>query len=112
MARRRGREDRRVMKTRISAAGLARLQAFDRPVERFERRWLGGFGKPRRRALIGLLAVVQGCQARGSRPKTLALEVWAAPCLRGEPTPPAAAAEVSGRLQVARGPGPERFLSG
>jgi DNA-binding MarR family transcriptional regulator len=60
VARSRGREDRRVMKTRITAAGLARLQALDRPVERFERRLLGRLGKPRLRALIRLLAAVQG----------------------------------------------------
>ena len=60
VARSRGREDRRVMKTRITAAGLARLQALDRPVERFERRLLGRLGSHRLRTLIRLLEVVQG----------------------------------------------------
>jgi hypothetical protein len=48
------------MKTRITAAGLARLQALDRPVERFERRVLGRLGNHRLRTLIRLLEVVQG----------------------------------------------------
>jgi DNA-binding MarR family transcriptional regulator len=60
VARSRSREDRRVMKTRITAAGLARLQALDRPVEEFERRLLGCLGKDRLRVLIRLLEAVQG----------------------------------------------------
>jgi DNA-binding MarR family transcriptional regulator len=60
VARSRGREDRRVMKTRITEAGLARLQALDRPVERFEQRLLGRLPKQRLRTLIRLLEAVQG----------------------------------------------------
>jgi DNA-binding MarR family transcriptional regulator len=60
VARSRSREDRRVMKTRITAAGLARLQALDRPAEEFERRLLGRLGQDRLRILIRLLEAVRG----------------------------------------------------
>jgi MarR family transcriptional regulator, organic hydroperoxide resistance regulator len=60
VARSRSREDRRVMRTRLTAAGLARVQALDRPIERFERRLLGHLGKHRLPVLIRWLEAVQG----------------------------------------------------
>jgi DNA-binding MarR family transcriptional regulator len=59
VARSRSREDRRVMKTRLTAAGLARVLALDRPIEEFELQLLGHLGKHRQRALIDLLEAVQ-----------------------------------------------------
>jgi len=64
VTRSRGRVDRRVMKTRITAAGLAMLRGLDRPVAEFQRRLLGGLGAARLRGLIRLLEAVREIPSR------------------------------------------------
>lgn len=51
----RGREDRRVVKVFITAAGLRMLKKLDGPVARFHREQLGGMGEARLRLLSELL---------------------------------------------------------
>ncbi len=60
VARSRGREDRRVMRARITASGLALLKALDRPLEIFQRRLLGHLGEQRLQRLIQLLDAARG----------------------------------------------------
>lgn len=48
-------EDRRVIRTCITAAGLALLKALDRPVVALNRQMLGHLGKQRLQSLISLL---------------------------------------------------------
>jgi DNA-binding MarR family transcriptional regulator len=55
----RERRDRRVVSTRITAAGLDLLRKLDAPIEEFHRRQLGRLGKSRLRALTGLLAAAR-----------------------------------------------------
>lgn len=55
VSRSRGREDRRVMRARISSAGLALLKKLDRPVETFHRKTLGHMGERELGAMIRLL---------------------------------------------------------
>jgi DNA-binding MarR family transcriptional regulator len=54
---RRGREqqDRRVIKTRITPAGLDLLKSLDRPVAEYQRQLLGHLGENRLRSLVRLL---------------------------------------------------------
>lgn len=59
IARARGTEDRRQVRARITADGLARLDALDAPVDRLHRDLLGHLGEERLRALIDLLAVAR-----------------------------------------------------
>ncbi|MBV9881010.1 MAG: MarR family transcriptional regulator [Gemmatirosa sp.] len=56
VARSREREDRRVVTTRITAAGLDVLASLDAPVAELHRRQLGHLGAERLRALLDLLA--------------------------------------------------------
>lgn len=60
VARSRGREDRRVMRARITASGLALLKTLDRPLEIFQRRLLGHLGEQRLQRLIQLLDAARG----------------------------------------------------
>ena len=55
VARSRGREDHRVMRARITTAGLGLLKTLNHPVEEFHRQTLGHMGARRLRALIQLL---------------------------------------------------------
>jgi DNA-binding MarR family transcriptional regulator len=55
VVRSRGRKDRRVMRARITAAGLALLRVLDRPVAEFQQQSLGHLGRQRLRVLIQLL---------------------------------------------------------
>ena len=59
VARQRGDKDRRVVTTRITAAGLELLKQLDEPVEDFNRRRLGHLGPERLRTLIELLALIR-----------------------------------------------------
>ena len=52
-------QDRRVITTRITPAGLELLQALDGPVEEFNRKMLGALGEQRLQALIRLLEVIR-----------------------------------------------------
>src|SRR6185312_4323299 len=52
-------QDRRVITTRITPAGLELLQALDVPVEDFNREMLGPLGEQRLQALIRLLEVIR-----------------------------------------------------
>jgi DNA-binding MarR family transcriptional regulator len=52
-------QDRRVITTRITPAGLALLQALDGPVEEFNRKMLGALGEQRLQTLIRLLEVIR-----------------------------------------------------
>jgi len=53
--RNRGQKDRRVIKARIIAAGLALLKSLNREVEQFHRKILGHLGERRLQALVRLL---------------------------------------------------------
>ena len=55
VARSREGQDRRVITTRITPAGLELLQALDRPIAEFNRKMLGPLGERRLRTLIQLL---------------------------------------------------------
>jgi DNA-binding MarR family transcriptional regulator len=55
VARSREGQDRRVITTRITPAGLDLLQSLDRPIEDFNRKLLGPMGEPQLRKLIQLL---------------------------------------------------------
>ena len=59
VARSREGRDRRVITTRITAAGLKLLESLDRPVEQFNRQLLGPLGEPTLRTLIQLLDAVR-----------------------------------------------------
>jgi len=59
VARERGREDRRVVKTRVTEKGLRLLESLDAPVADLHRRLLGHLGARRLRALIELLEVAR-----------------------------------------------------
>ena len=52
-------QDRRVITTRITPAGLELLQTLDGPVEAFNRNMLGALGEQRLRTLIQLLEVIR-----------------------------------------------------
>jgi DNA-binding MarR family transcriptional regulator len=52
-------QDRRVITTRITPAGLELLRTLDGPVEEFNRKMLGGLGGQRLQTLIRLLEVVR-----------------------------------------------------
>jgi DNA-binding MarR family transcriptional regulator len=52
-------QDRRVITTRITPAGLELLQILDGPVEEFNRKMLGALGEQRLRTLIHLLEVIR-----------------------------------------------------
>ncbi len=52
-------KDRRVITTRITAAGLELLRRLDRPVEEFHRRLLGPLGERQLRSLIRLLELAR-----------------------------------------------------
>jgi DNA-binding MarR family transcriptional regulator len=55
VARSREGRDRRVITTRITAAGLELLKSLDQPIENFNRKMLGPLGEPQLRTLIQLL---------------------------------------------------------
>ncbi len=55
VARSREGQDRRVITTRITPAGLELLQSLDRPIEEFNRKMLGPLGEQRLRTLVQLL---------------------------------------------------------
>ena len=59
VARERGREDRRVVKTRVTEKGLRLLESLDAPVADLHRRLLGHLGARRLRALIELLEMAR-----------------------------------------------------
>jgi DNA-binding MarR family transcriptional regulator len=59
VARSREADDRRVITTRITAAGLKLLDSLDRPVEDLNRKLLGPLGEQRLRTLIQLLDAVR-----------------------------------------------------
>jgi DNA-binding MarR family transcriptional regulator len=59
VARSREGRDRRVIITRITAAGLELLQGLDRPIEEFNRKMLGHLGEHQLRAFIKLLERVR-----------------------------------------------------
>ena len=59
VARERGREDRRVVKTRITEKGLHLLESLEAPMADLHRRLLGHLGARRLRALIELLEVAR-----------------------------------------------------
>lgn len=63
---RRQKDDRRVVRTFITPAGLRLLQSLDQPVEEFQRRLLGHMGERRLQSLIRLLALA----GRGSSPQS------------------------------------------
>ena len=52
-------QDRRVITTRITPAGLELLQTLDGPVEEFNCKMLGALGEQRLQTLIGLLEVIR-----------------------------------------------------
>ncbi len=52
-------QDRRVITTRITPAGLKLLQILDGPVEEFNRKMLGALGEQRLQTLIHLLEVIR-----------------------------------------------------
>ena len=56
----RGQKDRRVIKTRITPAGLDLLKSLNREVEQLHRRLLGHLGEERLESLIGLLEAARG----------------------------------------------------
>jgi MarR family transcriptional regulator, organic hydroperoxide resistance regulator len=56
----RGKNDRRVITTRIAPAGLELLRSLDRPVEEFQRRLFGHVSERRLRSLIRLLELACG----------------------------------------------------
>jgi len=56
----RGQTDRRVVRTRITEAGLKVLKELDEPVRRMHRRQLGHMGEEKLRALINLLEEARG----------------------------------------------------
>jgi DNA-binding MarR family transcriptional regulator len=60
LARRREQQDRRVILTGITAAGLRLLEQLDAPVAELHRRQLGHLGDERLRALIALLGSARG----------------------------------------------------
>ena len=68
VARSREQKDRRVITTRITAAGLATLKALDGPVEAFNRGLLGHLGGNRLRSLLRLLEAARKPACSG--PKT------------------------------------------
>ena len=55
VARRRDRNDRRVIMTSITAVGLDLLKNLDEPVVQFHRKMLGHLGPPQLRSLMDLL---------------------------------------------------------
>ncbi len=59
IARVRSREDRRVVITRITAAGTGLLKAIDRPLMEFHKRNLGGLGKEKLGQLIEILESIR-----------------------------------------------------
>jgi len=71
VARSRGEKDRRVITTRITAAGLELLKSLDRPVEEFQHRLLGHLGKARQRTLIQLLEAARRRHVTQTRKESL-----------------------------------------
>ncbi len=61
--RKRGRQDRRVIRTAITPAGLKLLKGLDRPVVALNRQMLGHLGKGRLQELIALLAMARESDA-------------------------------------------------
>jgi DNA-binding MarR family transcriptional regulator len=59
IARSRGLKDRRVIRTRITPAGLDLLRSLDHPVEQFQRQLLGHMGARKVQSLIRLLELAQ-----------------------------------------------------
>jgi DNA-binding MarR family transcriptional regulator len=64
----RERPDRRVVSTRITAAGLELLAGLDAPIEEFHRQQLGRLGKSSLRALTDLLAAARDAASADSLP--------------------------------------------
>jgi DNA-binding MarR family transcriptional regulator len=64
IARSRGQKDRRVIRTRITLAGLDLLRGLDSPVEQFQRQLLGHMGERELRSLIRLLELARGMEKR------------------------------------------------
>jgi DNA-binding MarR family transcriptional regulator len=61
--RHREKSDRRVIKARITAAGLAALEPMDRPLQELQRGLLGPLGEKRLRTLVRLLDAIRAAVA-------------------------------------------------